>query len=93
MEENFKNINDKDKLILIANICIKNQTKQKATLSIAQMREYLKSTFDDSVKVLVMPVLVEELQKIEIFNAEKCDEEILQKLNENYEKIIESFYK
>ena len=49
--------------------------------------------FDESVKVIVMPVLYASLQKIEIFNAEKCDEEILRKLNENYQKIIESFSK
>lgn len=93
MDEQFKTLNDKDKVILIANVYVKNVTRERAILMMNQMLNHFKDIFDDTVKVLVMPVLDESLQKIEIFNADKCNEEILQKLNENYAKVIESFSK
>lgn len=86
-------IYDKDKLIVIANICISNVSRDTAMYAMNQMQQHLKGTFDCSVKTMVMPVLEPSLQKIEIFNADKCDEKILKKLNENYEKVIESFSK
>lgn len=89
----FKTLSDKDKIIAIVNICTANLSRQRGCEILSQAYQHFSQMFDDSVKVVVMPVLDKSLQKIEVFNAEKCDEEILRKFNENYEKVIESFSK
>lgn len=79
---------DKDKLIIVANICIKNINKEKGTQLLYSMRSYLENKFDDTVKLIVMPVLLEEKQGIEILNPKFADNDLLKQLNENYNKII-----
>lgn len=79
---------DKDKLIIVANICIKNINKEKGIQLLYSMRSYLENKFDDTVKVIVMPVLLEEKQGIEILNPKFADNDLLKQLNENYDKII-----
>ena len=81
-------MNDKDKLIIVANICIKNINKEKGIQLLYSMRSHLENKFDDTVKVIVMPVLLEEKQGIEILNPKFADNDLLKQLNENYNKII-----
>ena len=53
-----------------------------------QLKEYFESKFDDTVKVLVMPVLCEEYQGVEVLNPIFADKETLDRLNNNYEEIL-----
>ena len=46
--------------------------------------------FENSVKVLVFPVLEKKMQKIELLNIKGCDDELVKKMNENLEKFVES---
>lgn len=81
---------DKDKLILVVNVCIKNLGREKGVSQINQFKEYFESKFDDTVKVLIMPVLVEEYQGIEVLNPIFADKEMLEQLNNNYEEILKT---
>jgi len=81
---------DKDKIILVANICVSNTNKECGLRNINSIRNYLENKFDDSVKVLVFPVLEKNLQKIEIFNCKNFDE-IENNFNKQYENILNNF--
>lgn len=81
-------LNDKDKLILVVNVCIKNVGKEKGICQLNQFKEYFESKFDDTVKVLIMPVLCEEYQGVEVLNPIFADKEMLEQLNNNYEEIL-----
>ena len=81
-------IKDKDKLIIVGYVYIKNLPTNKGIQLIHNIENYLKSNFDDTVKVLVMPVLTEEKQGIEILNPIVADNNLFIKLNEYYEKIL-----
>ena len=81
-------LNDKDKLILVANVYIKNISRERGLLQINQLKAYFESKFDDTVKVLVMPVLCEEKQGIEILNPIFADNDLLKKIDEDYNKIV-----
>ena len=75
-------LKDKDKLN------IKELNRERGIRMINSIKEYLENSFDDTVKVLVMPVLSEEKQGIEVLNPIFADNNILDKLNECYEKIL-----
>ena len=81
-------LNDKDKLILVVNVCIKNISRERGLLQINQLKDHFESKFDDTVKVLVMPVLCEEYQGVEVLNPIFADKETLDRLNNNYEEIL-----
>ena len=49
-------LHDKDKLILVVNVYIKDLSRQRGIVQLHQLKEYFESKFDDTVKVLVMPV-------------------------------------
>lgn len=61
-------IKDKDKLIIVGYVYVKNLARDKCIQLIHNIENYLKDSFDDTVKVLVMPVLTEEKQGIEVLN-------------------------
>lgn len=81
-------IKDKDKLIIVGYVYIKNLARDKGIQLIHNIKNYLESNFDDTVKVLVMPVLTEEKQGIEVLNPIFADNSLLDKLNEYYEKLL-----
>lgn len=82
-------LDDKDKLILVVNVYIKDLSRQREIAQLHQfLKEYFESKFDDTVKVLVMPVLCEEYQGIEVLNPIFADKEMLDRLNNNYEEIL-----
>lgn len=81
-------IKDKDKLIIVGYVYVKDVSKDRGIRMINSIKEYLENSFDDTVKVLVMPVLSEEKQGIEVLNPIFADNNILNKLNEWYEKIL-----
>lgn len=81
-------IKDKDKLIIVGYVCIKDLSREKGIRIINNIKEYLEVSFDETVKVLVMPVLSEEKQGIEVLNPVFADKNLLDKLNECYEKIL-----
>lgn len=81
---------DKDKIILVANICVSNTNKEHGLRMMNCIKDYLEKRFDDSVKVLVYPVLEQNLQKIEIFNCKNFDE-IENNFNKQYENILNNF--
>ncbi len=81
-------LKDKDKLIIVGYVCIKDLARERGIRMINSIKEYLETSFDDTVKVLVMPVLSEEKQGIEILNPIFANNNILGKLNECYEKIL-----
>ena len=81
-------IKDKDKLIIVGYVCIKDLSREKGIRIINNIKEYLEASFDETVKVLVMPVLNEEKQGIEVLNPVFADNSLLGKLNECYEKIL-----
>lgn len=81
-------IKDKDKLIIVGYVCIKDLNKERGMLKLNNIKNYLESNFDDTVKVLVMPVLIEEKQGIEVLNPVFADNSLLDKLNKDYEKIL-----
>lgn len=92
IDHEVNTLKDKDKLIIVANVCVANIGIEIMRFRMIEIMNYLQSLFNDgTVKIIVMPVIVPELQKIEIFNADKCDEEILKKFNENYEKSLNLF--
>lgn len=79
---------DKDKLILIANVCVSNVNKEHGLRMMNSIKDYLEKRFDDSVKVLVYPVLEQNLQKIEIYNCTNVDNEVVNNFNKQYENIL-----
>lgn len=81
-------IKDKDKLIIVGNVYVKELNRERGIRMINSIKEYLENSFDDTVKVLVMPVLTEDKQGIEILNPIFADNNLLVKLNESYEKIL-----
>lgn len=83
-------IKDKDKLIIVGYVYIKDLPRERGIRMINSIKEYLENKFDDTVKVLVMPVLTEEKQGIEVLNPVFADKNLLNKLNENYEKILKT---
>ena len=81
-------IKDKDKLIIVGNVYVKELNRERGIRIINSIKDYLENSFDETVKVLVMPVLSEEKQGIEVLNPVFADNNILDKLNECYEKIL-----
>ena len=81
-------LKDKDRLIIVGYVYIKDINKEKGIRLIHSIEDYLRASFDDTVKVIVMPVLTEEKQGIEVLNPIFADNNLLGKLNENYEKML-----
>lgn len=81
-------LKDKDKLFVVANICISNVNKEKGMRMLNEIQNYFGKQFDDTVKFFVMPVLVEEKQGLEILNPKFATNEIIQTLQENYENLL-----
>jgi hypothetical protein len=81
-------IKDKDKLIIVGYVYIKDLARDRGIRIINSIKDYLENSFDDTVKVLVMPVLSEEKQGIEVLNPVFADNNFVNMLNENYEKIL-----
>lgn len=81
-------LKDKDKLFVVANICISNVNKDKGMRMLNEIQNYFGKQFDDTVKFFVMPVLVEEKQGLEILNPKFATNEMIQTLQENYENLL-----
>ena len=81
-------LKDKDKLIIVGYVYIKDIAKDRGIRMVNSIKEYLENSFDDTVKVLVMPVLSEEKQGIEVLNPVFADNNFINMLNENYKKIL-----
>ena len=81
-------LKDKDKLIIVGYVYIKDVPKDRGIRMVNTIKDYLENSFDDTVKVLVMPVLSEEKQGIEVLNPVFADNSLLCKFNEYYEKIL-----
>ena len=81
-------LKDKDKLIIVGNVYVKELNRERGIRMINSIKEYLENSFDDTVKVLVMPVLTEEKQGIKVLNPIFADNNLLVKLNESYEKLL-----
>ena len=81
-------LKDKDKLIIVGYVYIKDIAKDRGIRLVNSIKEYLENSFDDTVKVLVMPVLSEEKQGIEVLNPVFADNNFINMLNENYKKIL-----
>ncbi len=79
---------DKDKLYIIASLYIKDVNKVKGMQMMNNVREYLRSNVDDSVKVFVFPVLIPELQKLEIINPSLMNIDTIKNLNSKYEDFL-----
>ena len=84
---------DKDKVILVANVCVSTTSKERGLRMMNSIKEYFENKFDDSVKVLVFPVLEQNMQKIEIFNCKNVTDEVENSFNEQYENILNNFVK
>ena len=74
----MEHIKDKDKLWIVAYICVKGLPKVTAYQRIAGFRNCYK--FDESVNMIVMPV--EESTRIEFYNLEKAEPTSIEKLKE-----------
>jgi hypothetical protein len=81
-------LKDKDKLIIVGYVYIKDIAKDRGIRMVNSIKDYLENSFDDTVKVLVMPVLSAEKQGIEVLNPVFADNNFVNMLNENYEKIL-----
>lgn len=81
-------IKDKDKLIIVGYVYIKDLPRERGIRIINSIKDYLENSFDDTVKVIVMPVLSEEKQGIEVLNPIFADNNLLSKFNEYYEKML-----
>ena len=90
IDKSISLLKDKEKLIIVGNVYIKDLAKERGIRMMNSIKEYLENKFDDTVKVLVMPVLSEEKQGIEVLNPVFADKNLLDKLNENYEKILKT---
>ena len=75
MDEQIK---DKDKLWIVAYICIKGMNRVTACQRLAEFRNYCK--FDGSVNMIIVPV--EEPTRIEFYNLEKAEPTSIEKLKE-----------
>ena len=82
-------ISDKDKLFVVANICIANTNRDHGMRMLVEIDNHFRKQFDDSIKFIVMPVLVEEKQGLEILNPKFADAEMIKNLEEKYEKILQ----
>lgn len=69
---------DKDKLWIVAYICVKGMPKATAYQRLEAFRYRYK--FDDSVNMIIVPV--EEPTRIEFYNMEKADPTTIEKLKE-----------
>ena len=69
---------DKDKLWIVAYICVKGVPKATAYQRLAEFRNYYK--FDGSVNMIIVPV--EEPTRIEFYNLEKAEPTSIKKLKE-----------
>lgn len=69
---------DKDKLWIVAYICVKGVPKATAYQRLAEFRNYYK--FDGSVNMIIVPV--EEPTRIEFYNIEKAEPTSIEKLKE-----------
>jgi hypothetical protein len=81
-------LKDKDKLFIVANICISKVNKEDRIHMLMDIQNYFEKQLDNTVKFFVMPVLIEEKQGIEILNPKFADAKLLNELKENYEKIL-----
>lgn len=69
---------DKDKLWIVAYICVKGLPKVTAYQRLAEFRNHYR--FDESVNMIVIPV--EEPTQIEFYNLEKAELTSIEKLKE-----------
>ena len=90
IDKSISLLKDKEKLIIVGNVYVKELNRERGVRMFNNIKEYLENKFDDTVKVLVMPVLTEEKQGIEVLNPVFADKNLLNKLNENYEKILKT---
>ena len=74
----MEHIKDKDKLWIVAYICVKGLPKVTAYQRLAEFRNRYK--FDESVNMIVIPV--EEPTRIEFYNLEKVEPTSIEKLKE-----------
>lgn len=88
---------DKDKLILVCYFGCEPMSKYKAIVALNETKQMLIKTFDDSVKVIVIPQLYSHETKLEFINInnESLDENKLlqfenavQELSENINKFV-----
>ena len=83
---------DCNKLILAVNVGIKDMTNSKACDYILKIREHMKRTFDDTVKILVFPdrdskkVVVQQVTKVKGMSADEL-ESLIQRSVDVLEKI------
>lgn len=70
---------DKDKLIIVCYFGCGDMTKYKAMVTLSEIKQMLIDTFDDSVKVIVIPQLHSCETKLEFINTnnENLDEDKL----------------
>ena len=71
-------LKDKDKLWIVAYICVKGVPKATAYQRLAEFRNYYK--FDGSVNMIIVPI--EEPTRIEFYNLEKAEPMTIEKLKE-----------
>ena len=74
----MEHIKDKDKLWIVAYICVKKLPKVTAYQRLAEFRNHYR--FDESVNMIVIPV--EEPTHIEFYNLEKAEPTSIEKLKE-----------
>lgn len=83
---------DKDKLFVVAYVCIKDLNHARGIALMESIKRYFLENLDSSVKFFVYPVLVPEMQKVEILNPKFVNNEMIQKVMDTYEsfqKIME----
>lgn len=68
---------DKDKLWIVAYICVKGMNRVTVCQRFVEFRNYYK--FDDSVNMIIVPV--EEPTRIEFYNLEKAEPTTIEQLN------------
>lgn len=90
IDKSISLLKDKEKLIIVGNVYIKDLARERGIRMMNSIKEYLENKFDDTVKVLVMPVLTEEKQGIEVLSPVFADNNLLSKLNNSYEKILKT---
>lgn len=71
------NMKDKDKLWIVAYICVKGVPKATAYQRLAEFRNYY--IFDGSVNMIIVPI--EESTRIEFYNLEKAEPATIEQLN------------
>jgi len=83
---------DKDKLFVVAYVCIKDLSHTRGITLMESIKRYFSENLDSSVKFFVYPVLIPEMQKVEILNPKFVNNEMIQKVMDTYEsfqKIME----